>query len=196
MKVAIFGSGGLAKELIGYLLDDGGYEIECVVSTEPFNNPAFRYPVVARPPQISGLKYLLAVSDPALKRQFAGANEDRWVSYAHKSAFVSPHARIGKGCILTPQSVVAGDATLGDFVFFNTNATVGHDSTIGSYSTLMPNSEVCGDCDVGEGVFIGIGAYVLAGKKVGDRAKVSAGAVVRHDIPAGATVYGDPAKPR
>lgn len=196
MRFVIFGSGGAAKELIGYLLDDG-HSVECVVSTEPFNNKAFDYPVVGKLERHSaGVRYLLAVSDPQIKRKIVQENDELWDSYFHSTAYVSRHSRIGRGCILAPQSILAGDPELGNFVYFNTNATVGHDSRIGHYSTLMPNSEVCGDCDVGEDVFIGIGAYVLPGRKVGNGAKVSAGAVVRNNVQDLQTVYGDPAKPK
>ena len=196
MRYVVFGSGGLAKEMIGYLLDDG-HEIVCVVSSEQFGGEAFKYPVVPRLDHVEdGIRYLLAVSDPATKRKIVSENEDRWDSYFHSSCFVSRHSRIGRGSILAPQSIVAGDAELGNFVFFNTNATVGHDATIGHYSTLMPNSEVCGECVVGEDVMVGIGAYVLPGRRVGDGGKVSAGAIVRNNVQEKETVYGDPAKPR
>lgn len=193
-KVVVFGSGGAAKELIGYLIDNGGFEISCVVSTEQFNNPAFGQVRAS----ISGIDagYLMAVSDPETKKKIVSENEDRWISFIHKSAYISPHSKIGRGCILTPQTILAGDCVLKDFVYMNTNATVGHDSVLGKYSTLMPNSEVCGNVNVGEGALIGIGAYVLPNKDVGNWAKVSAGAVVRHPVGDRVTVYGDPARPR
>lgn len=197
MKVAIFGSGGMAKEVIAYMRGDSRYEIACVVSTEPFNNPAYQHiPVVPVVPEDFDGGYILAVADPATKRKIVAANKDKWITYWHWSCFISPYARIGKGCVFAPQAIVAGDPVLGNFVFFNTNATVGHDSIIGDYSSLFPNSEVCGNCDVGEDVIFGIGAYVVPGKRIVNGAKISAGAVVRKDVLTTDTVYGDPAKPR
>lgn len=193
MKVIIFGSGGLAKELIGYI--EGTHEIVCLVSTEPLNNPKYPYQVVTKAPDVEAV-YLLAVADPDLKRKIVAENKDRWVSYVHPSCHVSPYATLGKGCILAPQSLVCGDAVLGDFVFFNTNATTGHDTRIGSYSTLFPNAEVCGDCFIGENCIFGIGSYVLPKVSLPTGTKVSAGAVVRKSIETPDTLYGDPAKPR
>jgi serine O-acetyltransferase len=48
---------------------------------------------------------------------------------------------------------------------------------------------------IGDNVFIGAGARVLGGICVGDGAKIGANSVVVHDVPAGATVVGIPARP-
>ena len=48
---------------------------------------------------------------------------------------------------------------------------------------------------VGRNCWIGAGALILPGVTVGDDAIVGAGAVVTRDVPAGATVAGNPARP-
>ncbi len=48
---------------------------------------------------------------------------------------------------------------------------------------------------IGSDVWIGGGAIVLPGVRVGDGAVVGAGSVVTRDVPAGATVAGNPARP-
>jgi len=45
-----------------------------------------------------------------------------------------------------------------------------------------------------DGVWVGIGAIVLKGVSIGRGARVGAGAVVTTDVPAGATVAGNPAR--
>lgn len=47
---------------------------------------------------------------------------------------------------------------------------------------------------VGAGAFVGARAFILPGVVIGERAVVGACAVVRHAVPAGATVAGNPAR--
>jgi maltose O-acetyltransferase len=47
---------------------------------------------------------------------------------------------------------------------------------------------------IGRNVWIGAGAIILPGVSVGDDALLGAGSVVTHDVPAGATAYGNPAR--
>ncbi|MEI7037653.1 sugar O-acetyltransferase [Fulvimonas yonginensis] len=49
---------------------------------------------------------------------------------------------------------------------------------------------------IGRNVWIGAGALILPGVTVGDDALVGAGSVVTRDVPAGATVVGNPARQR
>lgn len=49
---------------------------------------------------------------------------------------------------------------------------------------------------IGRNVWIGGGALVLPGVSIGDDALIGAGSVVNRDVPAGATVVGNPARQR
>ena len=49
---------------------------------------------------------------------------------------------------------------------------------------------------IGRNVWVGGGAIILPGVTVGDDALIGAGSVVTRDVPAGATVVGNPARVR
>ena len=54
--------------------------------------------------------------------------------------------------------------------------------------------EIARPVTIGSRVWIGGGAIILAGVSIGDDAIVGAGSVVTRDVPAGATVVGNPAR--
>ena len=82
----------------------------------------------------------------------------------------------GTGLVVHEESVLGDDCTLR------------HGVTIG-YRRSGEGAPV-----IGNRVDIGCGAILLGAIRVGDGAVIGAGAVVLHDVPAGAVVAGNPAK--
>lgn len=113
----------------------------------------------------------------------------------HRTAFVAADARLGVGCQILAQAAVCAAATLGEGVIVNTAASVDHDCVVGAGAHLAPGARLAGQIRVGERAFIGTGAIVLPRLTIGADAVVGAGAVVTRDVPAGATVAGNPARP-
>lgn len=76
--------------------------------------------------------------------------------------------------------VINGSVRGGDHV------TIEHQVTIGAEKQRSPV--------IGNHVFIGAGAKIIGAVSIGDHARIGANAVVLHDVPAGATVGGIPAR--
>lgn len=193
----IFGSGGFAKELVSYMAS--WERVICAVSTTDWDHEDYKHIQIKQ--KISERDYpnatfLMAVADPALKRKFVSENPDRWATYVHWTAVVSKQAKIGRGSIICPQTVVTSDAQIGQFVTLNLHCTVSHDCEVGDFSTFSPYASIMGHCKVGKDAFFGAGALCVPQVTLPDGTKVSAGAVVRKSMDQAATLYGDPAKPR
>lgn len=90
---------------------------------------------------------------------------------------LAANCRIGSHCTIMGQSLVGEGCRFGDYVFLASGVQVGGGVTIGSET------------------FIGIGAVLRDHITIGDNVIVGAGAVVVRDVPDGATVVGNPAKP-
>lgn len=203
-RVVIFGFGGLARELWGWMRnskDDAWRTRVCafVIDGEP---PTDRYdtiPVLTRDSaaERGPFEYLLAVADPAARcRLSAELGALGWVAgkYIHESVMLGINLSIGQGTIVFPRCSLSSDLIIGDHVLVNGGTALGHDCVIGSYTSLLGGISVNGSVNVGESVLIGAGAIIHPGKKIGDGATIGMGSVVFRDVAAGQTVYGNPAK--
>jgi len=70
---------------------------------------------------------------------------------------------------------------------------VGHDTIIGHHTEIAPMTSIGGWVEIGENVSIGQGVTIKPRLIIGDGAKLGMGAVVIRNVPAGATVVGNPA---
>jgi UDP-2-acetamido-3-amino-2,3-dideoxy-glucuronate N-acetyltransferase len=108
-------------------------------------------------------------------------------------------ARIGRNCKVSSHSFVCEGVEIGDEVFIGHSVSFINDkfpraaTADGAMQTEADWKVV--PTRVGKGASIGTGSTILCGVTIGDGAIVGAGSVVTKDVPAGATVAGNPARP-
>jgi sugar O-acyltransferase (sialic acid O-acetyltransferase NeuD family) len=120
---------------------------------------------------------------------------ERWLTVVHPRASVSGAVKLGPGCLVAAQAIVAPCAQIKAGVIINHGAVVDHDCHVGDYSHIAPCASLGGGVWVGNRVLVGAGARVLPGVRIGDDVVIGAGAVVLTDIPSGQTWTGLPAYP-
>lgn len=113
----------------------------------------------------------------------------RWISQhsRHKTGIeIHPGATIGKGLFIDHgMGVVIGETTvIGD------NCTIYQNVTLGGTGKDAGKRHPT----LGNNVLVGSGAKVLGPFKVGDNARIAAGAVVLSEVPTNATAVGVPAR--
>lgn len=98
---------------------------------------------------------------------------------------IHPSASIGTSVFLDHATgiIIGAHAVIGDEVTILQNVTIGRKS---SEPDRAPK--------IGRGVYLSAGSSIIGNISVGDFAKVGAGAVVEHDVPAGCTAVGVPAR--
>lgn len=112
----------------------------------------------------------------------------------HPTASLSRSARIGAGCHVLANSVIAADSVLGDACIVNNSASVDHECQLSSGVHIAPGAVLCGCVTVDENAFVGAGAVVLPRIRIGRGAVVGAGSVVSRDVADNVTVVGVPAR--
>ena len=122
-------------------------------------------------------------------------HNDRWVTLIDPSAFIASTAKVGRGCIIYPNCFIGADAVLGEGVLMLSGCIVNHDCVIGDRVTLASHITLAGSVRVGESAYLGQGCNIRQVLSVGPRAFVGMGAVVTKNVPEGATVVGNPARP-
>ncbi|MGH7717231.1 MAG: acetyltransferase [Gemmatimonadaceae bacterium] len=125
-----------------------------------------------------------------------GFSDDRWTSVVHASAVVSPSAMVGAGAVVMAGAVVQAGAFVGRYAVVNTAAVVEHDVVIGDFAQVGPGAVIGGGAHLDAGAYVALGARVRDHIRIGARALVAMGAVAVHDVRAGATVLGIPARER
>ena len=105
--------------------------------------------------------------------------------------------KVGNRCKVSSHTFICEGVTLEDEVFIGHNVVFTNDRYPRSTADgkLQTESDwVCIPTLVKRGASIGSGAVLLCGITIGEKALVGAGSVVTKDVPAGATVAGNPAR--
>lgn len=97
----------------------------------------------------------------------------------HPTAYVSPHAHIGYGCVILNYAVIQNNAKCGDGCILNPGVELHHDSSIGSYCLIYTNSVIRSLTFVGNRVWIGSTSTVSTSAVVPDDATISDGEVFK-----------------
>jgi sugar O-acyltransferase (sialic acid O-acetyltransferase NeuD family) len=198
--VAIFGTGGFARE-VACVLHDLGRGDRIAAFYEPDERFAERelLGVPVRPRSAfdpSKHHAVVGIGNPTIRQKVVGElpTETVFETLIHPTAVISQWVHVGAGSVICAGCVLTCQISIGKHCHINLNSTVGHDCTIGDFCTVAPGANISGNCEFGSRVDVGTQVSFRQNVSVCNDAVIGMGAVVVKDIVVPGTYVGIPAQ--
>lgn len=206
-KIAIFGAGGLGREL-KVLIEDINQQKPTYEFVGFYDDGIAQGTVVNGFPVLGNLDDLNQIQEDICLVIAIGTSKGRMsifekinnphISYPtliHPSVLVSnDDVSIGKGTIICSGVIITCNIKIGNFVLVGSSCTLCHDTVIQDFCSLMLGINISGEVKVKKGVYIGTGAKIINQVEIGENATIGLGAVVIRDVASFTIVAGNPAK--
>jgi sugar O-acyltransferase (sialic acid O-acetyltransferase NeuD family) len=205
-KLVIVGAGGFGREVLAWARQsvqfERDWEIKGFIDDNAAalagkNTPAPWLGPIADHQPANDEVFVCALGTPAVKRRVGELLRSRGARFGqvvHRTVVLGDNVALGDGVILCPYTVVSANNRLGVCVAINFHSTVDHDTNVGDWSQVNCHCDLTGGVQIGREVFIGSSVSIIPNVTVGDGAYVGVGSVVLRDVPAGAKVFGVPAR--
>jgi sugar O-acyltransferase (sialic acid O-acetyltransferase NeuD family) len=141
--------------------------------------------------------FICALGDVQAKKtytEFILSKGGQFTTLIHPTTIIHQNVKMGTGIIIFSNCGISNEVTVGDFVTFQSLATIGHDTIIGNWCHINAFCFLGGYVEIGDEVTLHTRATILPRVKVGKSAVIGAGSVVIKNVKAGTTVFGNPAK--
>ena len=210
MRIAIYGAGGLGREVAGgiYRINkDSKRQWEIIGFYDdniPVGTPVSHYgKIIGDKDALNAvdepLALAIAVGDPRVRKLIYDSITNPNISFPNLIApsfkVLDPETfSIGRGNIIQDNCSATCDVTIGDFNVLNGSDVMGHDDVIGDFNVLMPGVHLSGAVSIGDCNLFGVDSVVLQRIKVGSNITLGAGSVLMTKPKDGFTYIGVPAK--
>lgn len=201
----VVGAGGFGKDIASLAYHDDpacgkDWDIKGFLDDRDHLQGSTYWPIVGSPldyQPVAGDIFVCAIGDPAARRRYTKALIEKG---AHFIVFHPPPFReatplnIGRGGVFDSRVSIGSDTRLGEFVTVLSTTIIAHDVVIGDYVQIGSFVFIGGGVVIGNDVVVHPHSTLTPGVRIGDGAVVGAGSVVFKDVPAGASVVGNPAR--
>jgi len=182
-KLLLVGAGGFGR----VVLEHANQQYDCAFLDDGDATVVDEVPVIGKTSEVASFypEYkllLVTIGNNRLREQLykeAAAIGYIFPNIIHPTAYISPHAHIGTGCVILNNAVVQNNATCGDGCILNPGVELHHDSTVGSCCLIYTNSVVRSLTHVGDRVWIGSTATVSTSAVVPDDTTIGDGEVFK-----------------
>lgn len=208
-KIAIYGAGGFAREVLQIIRDINnhhkkeiwnplGYLVDKEYITSDLINGLPILGSVEWLRENQDVFLIIALGSPSLRKKICEKIEtnssNKFATIIHPRAWIGDYVEIGQGSIICAGTLITTNINIGKHAHVNIGCTIGHDSYLHEYVTLNPSVNVSGNTKIETGSEIGTGSVLIPHTHIAEWSIVGAGSVVTKSLPANITAVGAPAK--
>lgn len=206
MKLAIYGSGGLGKEVlelakqvhaVSSKWDEILFVDDVTTETSLFGYKIFSFEKIINMYKDNEIEFVIAVGEPETRKllwtkvKHAGY---KLTALIHPNVFITDRTKVGDGSIICSGVFISCDVDMSENVYVQALAAIGHDCKIGAHSVISSFTSLGGSCTVGECSFVAMSVPVKEKTNIGSNSIVGLGSVVLRDIPDNVVALGNPAR--
>lgn len=189
MKLALFGYGGHAREVVAQI----NQEVTFFVDDEYANEVS--KPISTFNPEIYQMMVAVADSQEREKIVKKLPQNTSYFTFVHPTALImSDNIQLGIGSFIGAYSILTTNISLGNHTILNRGNQIGHDSEIGDFFSAMPGAIVSGNVVIGANVYMGSNSSIREKINVGSNVIIGSNATVVKNIITSGTYVGVPAK--